>query len=96
MKDRKSSPRHHCPLRNGSKGNCRRLNGYCSAHQIKCLRHDTIHLKTEVCGDCEAEAAAAARKAKEDADNLNGGEDGKKGKDKDQDKGKGKGKKNKH
>lgn len=52
-KDFRNSTRHHCPLRNGSKGNCRRLNGYCSAHQIKCLIHTTVHLLGEPCQDCE-------------------------------------------
>ncbi|KAI1652198.1 hypothetical protein F4815DRAFT_441663 [Daldinia loculata] len=64
-KDFRNSTRHHCPLRNGSKGNCRRLNGYCSAHQIKCLIHTTVHLLGEPCQDCESAAEAAERRAAE-------------------------------
>ncbi|KAI0845749.1 hypothetical protein F5Y00DRAFT_265230 [Daldinia vernicosa] len=62
-KDFKRSTRHHCPLKNGSKGNCRRLNGYCSAHQIKCMQHSTIHLRGEPCMDCQREAQRMAEEA---------------------------------
>ncbi|KAI0096460.1 hypothetical protein F4814DRAFT_434606 [Daldinia grandis] len=48
-----TTTKHHCPLRKGDKGNCRRLNGYCSVHQIKCLIHFLVHLRSEACRECE-------------------------------------------
>jgi len=46
---------HHCPLRNGSQGNCGPKNRpLCTKHQVVCDVHEKVkHLKRETCKACE-------------------------------------------
>jgi len=46
-----NSTSHHCPLKEGKKGNCRPSDKHCKEHQVRCL-HDKalIHLRTRA--DC--------------------------------------------